>query len=51
MEEQISVKCPECRSTNIIRTDYFNSDDGLFGNRLYEQYKCLNCGNFFIIPA
>lgn len=51
MKEQISVKCPECRSTNIIRTDYFNSDDGLLGNRLYEQYKCQNCGKIFIVPA
>lgn len=51
IEKQIRIRCPKCSSTEIIRTDYFNIDDGLIGNRLFEQYECRNCGNIFTIPV
>ena len=51
IKEQISIKCPECKSTNIVRTDCYNIDDGLIGNRLFEEYKCQDCGKIFSVPV
>ncbi|MBP3455160.1 MAG: hypothetical protein J6K38_02745 [Alistipes sp.] len=51
IKEQTGVKCPQCKSTHVGMTDYYNIDDGLIGNRLFKEYECQECGKRFSIPA
>ena len=47
-QELIAIRCPMCRSTNVVKIDTFDrvlsiGTVGLASGKIGKQYKCKNC--------
>lgn len=47
-QESTAIRCPMCRSTNVVKIDTFDravsvGTVGLASGKIGKQYKCKNC--------